>query len=534
MVVVTGVRIGISQGEQAAIEKAVAELGVGAGQVKNAYIIKASVDARRRTNMSMVYSVGLELTSDESAAVKRADKPCVTLREEREYTLAYGTQALQGRPVVVGFGPAGMFAGLLLARNGYCPLVLERGGDVDARVHAVEGFWQSGTLDTSTNVQFGEGGAGTFSDGKLTTRIGDPRCAWVLRELVRFGAPSEILYKAKPHIGTDLLRGIVKAIRQEIQALGGEIRFCTQLEDIDITPGGVRSITAGGEVIPAQAVVLAVGHSARDTFELLLSKQLVLEPKPFSVGVRIEHLQSEIDQGLFGEFAGHPALGKGEYQLSHRRGERAVYTFCMCPGGTVVPAASEDGGVVVNGMSEFARDKTNANSALVVSVDGHDFGGSAMGAIEFQRRLERAAFAAGGGGYKAPAQTVGEFIKGRTGLDTGKVQPSYALGVKPANMLDLFPQAITDMLRLGLLVFDGKLKGFAARDAVLTGVETRTSSPVRILRGESGESISAGGLYPCGEGAGYAGGIISAAVDGLKTAESIIAKYGGQRRTTCG
>lgn len=530
MVVVTGVRIGINQGEQAAIEKAVAELGVRESDVKNAYIIKASVDARRRTNMSMVYSVGLELAADESGAVKRADKPAVTLREEQEYTLTYGKQTLQNRPIVVGFGPAGMFAGLLLARSGYCPLILERGGDVDARVHAVEGFWQSGTLDTSTNVQFGEGGAGTFSDGKLTTRIGDPRCAWVLRELVRFGAPGEILYKAKPHIGTDLLRGIVKAIRQEIQSLGGEIRFCTQLEDIGITQGGVQSVTAGGELIPAQAVVLAVGHSARDTFELLLSKQLALEPKPFSVGVRIEHLQSEIDKGLFGEFAGHPALGKGEYQLSHRRGERAVYTFCMCPGGTVVPAASEDGGVVVNGMSEFARDKANANAALVVSVDGRDFGGSPMAAIEFQRGLERAAFAAGGGGYKAPAQTVGEFIKGRTGLETGKVQPSYALGVKPANMLDLFPQYITDMLRLGLLVFDGKLSGFAARDAVLTGVETRTSSPVRILRGESGESVSAGGLYPCGEGAGYAGGIISAAVDGLKTAESIIAKYAGNAR----
>ncbi|WP_312643723.1 FAD-dependent protein [Hydrogenoanaerobacterium sp.] len=525
MIVITGIRTEIAQGTQAAIERAIAELGIKQSNVKNSYIIKASVDARRRTNMSMVYSVGLELTCDEEEAVKKANKPSITLRSTEQTPLVFGSQKLNSRPVIAGFGPAGMFAGLLLAQNGYRPIILERGGDVDTRVQAVEGFWQGKGLDTATNVQFGEGGAGTFSDGKLITRINDPHCNYILREFVRFGAPQEILYKAKPHIGTDLLRGIVKAIRQEIISLGGEIRFCSQLEDFIISENKVQSVAAGGESLPSQVLVLAVGHSARDTFELLQNKQLALEVKPFSVGVRIEHLQSEIDKGLFGEFAGHSALGKGEYQLSHRRGERAVYTFCMCPGGTVVPSASEENSVVVNGMSEYARDKANANSALVVSVDSRDFGDNPMDAIRFQQRLERAAFTAGGSSYKAPAQTVGDFLKGRTGLNLGRVQPSYSIGTKASNMLDLFPQQITDMMRLGLLVFDSKIKGFAAHDAVLTGVETRTSSPVRILRNENGESISIGGLYPCGEGAGYAGGIMSAAVDGLKIAESIIQKY---------
>lgn len=527
MIVITGVRTGIGESESAAVEKAAAELGAWRGAVKSGCIVKASVDARRRTNMSMVYSVGLELTegAGEAAAVAAAGKASVTLRAAREHTLVYGTEPLAERPVVAGFGPAGMFAALLLAQNGFCPIVLERGGDVDERVRAVEGFWHGGALDTRTNVQFGEGGAGTFSDGKLTTRINDPRCEAILRELTRFGAPLEILYKAKPHIGTDLLRGIVKGIRHEIIALGGEVRFLTKLDDFSLSPGGLKSATANGEVLPTRVLVLAVGHSARDTFALLLQKQLALEVKPFSVGVRIEHLQSEIDKGLFGEFAGSPVLGRGEYQLSHRRGERAVYTFCMCPGGTVVPSASEEGGVAVNGMSEYARDGKNANSALVVSVDARDFGAGPLDAIGFQRGLEQAAFAAGGKNYGAPAQTVGDFLKGRTGLALERVQPSYAAGVRPANMLDLFPQQITDMLRLGLLVFDGKLKGFAARDAVLTGVETRTSSPVRVLRGEDGQALSAGGVYPCGEGAGYAGGIMSAAADGMRIAESIIAKY---------
>ncbi|MEG2372467.1 MAG: hypothetical protein RSB36_06745 [Hydrogenoanaerobacterium sp.] len=527
MIVVTGVRVGISDGEQAAIEKATAELDIKRVAIKSSYIIKASVDARRRTNMSMVYSVGFELESQrtEAVLVKKLNKPNVSIRLKTESKLVHGTTPLCSRPVVAGFGPAGMFAALTLAQNGFCPIVLERGGDIDARVSAVEGFWKGGSLDTQTNVQFGEGGAGTFSDGKLTTRISDSHCDAVLREFVRFGAPKEILYKAKPHIGTDKLRDIVKAMRKEIIHLGGEIRFLTQLNNFSLTSAGLEGVTANDDEFAAQVLVLAVGHSARDTFALLQKKEVALEVKPFSVGVRIEHLQKDVDKGLFGEFSGNNALGKGEYQLSHRRGERAVYTFCMCPGGVVVPAASEDGGVVVNGMSEYARAGVNANSALVVSVDKNDFGTDPMEAIAFQRKLEQAAFAAGGSDYKAPAQTVGDFLKGRTGLNLGTVQPSYANGVKAANMLDIFPQQIIDMMRLGLVVFGGKLKCFTAFDAVLTGVETRTSSPIRILRDETGEAHGTQGLYPCGEGAGYAGGIISSAVDGIKTAESIIAKY---------
>lgn len=527
MIVVTGVRTGISEGEQAAIEKATGELPIKRTEIKSSCIIKSSVDARRRTNMSMVYSVGFELADQrtEALVVKMASKPNVTQRLAAQSKLEHGTEPLESRPVVAGFGPAGMFAALVLAQNGFCPIVLERGADLDARVAAVEGFWQGGRLDTQTNVQFGEGGAGTFSDGKLTTRISDARCETVLGELARFGAPKEILYKAKPHIGTDKLRAVVKAMRKEIISLGGEIRFTSQLTDFTLTPTGLAGVTAGGDDLPARVLVLAVGHSARDTFALLREKQIDMEVKPFSVGVRIEHLQSEVNKSLFGEFSENRTLGAGEYQLSHKHGERAVYTFCMCPGGIVVPAASEEGGVVVNGMSEFARDKINANSALVVSVDKNDFGSDPMDAIAFQRGIEQAAFRAGGSDYKAPAQTVGEFLKGRTGLTLGAVKPSYANGVKAANMLDIFPQQITDMMRLGLVAFGGKLKCFTDFSAVMTGVETRTSSPVRIMRGGDGCAVGAAGIYPCGEGAGYAGGIVSSAVDGIKTAEHIVAKY---------
>lgn len=527
MIVISGIRTGIMEGFSHAAERAAAELGVSREKVKGSHVVKTSVDARRRGNISLVWSVGLELGSrgEEAAAVANCKKQTVTLHDPQPYRVPHGTEPLEHRPVIAGFGPAGMFAGLLLAREGYRPLILERGGPVERRVAAVERFWREGVLDTDTNVQFGEGGAGTFSDGKLTTRIHDPRCEFVLREFVRFGAPDEILYKAKPHIGTDLLRGIVRSIRREILALGGEIRFDTRLEDILCSTGRLCGVAAAGAEIPAEVLILAVGHSARDTFALLMKKQMELVVKPFSVGVRIEHLQGVIDRGLFGEFAGHPALGKGEYQLSHRQGDRAVYTFCMCPGGVVVPAASEESAVVVNGMSEYARDGRNANSALVVSVDGRDFGGRPEDAIAFQRGLEQAAYRMGGGGYRAPAQTVGGFINGRAELRLGRVEPTYAAGVEPAGLHTLFPPQITDMLRTGLLVFDRKLHGFACKDAVLTGVETRTSSPVRILRGEDGQAVSLPGVYPCGEGAGYAGGIMSAAVDGLRIAESVIARY---------
>ena len=527
MVLVTGVRVPIGATEEMAMEAARRAAGVTRGQAENSYVVKVSVDARRRQSISLVYSVGLCLTGDcdEADLVARANRPEITLRVAREMILRRGAKKLEHRPIVAGFGPAGMFAGLLLAREGYRPLILERGADVDARVSAVEGFWHGGALDSETNVQFGEGGAGTFSDGKLTTRIGDPRCDAVLRELARFGAPREILYRAKPHIGTDLLRGVVKTIRAEILALGGEVRFFTKLEDITLRDGALVGLTAGGQALPAQALVLAVGHSARDTFGLLEQKGVRLIPKPFSVGVRIEHAQADINRGLFGEFAGHPALGPGEYQLSHRVGERAVYTFCMCPGGTVVPSASEQGGVVVNGMSEYARDGKNANSALVVSVDARDFGSAPLDGVAFQRGLEQAAFLAGGKDYRAPAQSVGGFLQNKTGILPGGVEPTYARGVREAALHTLFPSQLGALLRVGLLQFNSKLPGFAAEGALLTGVETRTSSPVRVPRGEDCQAESTPGLYPCGEGAGYAGGIMSAAVDGLRVAEEIIARY---------
>ena len=525
MIVVTGVRLPIGAPEAEAVEQARRRLGAQCGAVKQACVVKVSVDARRRGNMSLVYSVGFSLEDEgaEAACVARAAHAGVTLRAPVRHTLARGEAPLSARPVVAGFGPAGMFAALLLAREGYRPLVLERGADVDERVRAVEGFWRGGALDTRTNVQFGEGGAGTFSDGKLTTRIGDWRCETVLRELHRFGAPPEILYKAKPHIGTDLLRGIVKALRQEIIALGGEVRFHAQLDGIETGPGGVRGVHVDGQALPAGALVLAVGHSARDTFQLLRQSGLTLEQKPFSVGVRIEHRQSDIDRALFGEFAGHAALGRGEYQLSLRQGGRAVYTFCMCPGGTVVASASEQGGVVVNGMSEYARDGQNANAALVVSVDGADFGPDVLGGVAFQRALEQAAFTAGGGDYRAPAQSVGAFLQGKPGILESGVSPTYARGVREAELGGLFPEEIKAMLCAGLADFGRKLPGFSAPGALLTGVETRTSSPVRLLRGENGQAVGMPGVYPCGEGAGYAGGIMSAAVDGIRTAEQIIA-----------
>ncbi len=521
-VLVRNIKISLSQSEQAAYEQALRRAGLSASQAASIYIAKASVDARKRSNIQLVYTVGIELAPgvDTGSVVAGGD---VVLSAPARPEIIRGAQRLESRPVIVGFGPAGMFAGLLLAREGYRPIILERGGDVATRTARVEAFWQGGGLHPGSNVQFGEGGAGTFSDGKLTTRIGDPLCGYVLEELVRFGAPEEILKKAKPHVGTDNLRRVVQALREEIIALGGEVRFESCVDSIGIKNQKLASVGYQGVRLPAQVAVLAPGHSARDTFELLLGQGVELTAKPFAVGVRIEHLQSRIDAALYGNQAGNPRLPVGEYQLSYRQGERAVYTFCMCPGGLVVPAASEQGGVVTNGMSEYARNRPNANAALVVSVGQEDFGPGPLAGVAFQRKLEQLAFAAGG--YRAPMQTAGSFLEGRSGGKLGQVQPSYAIGVTGAGLAELFPSAVTAMLQTGLRRFDRSLQGFAAPDAVLTGVESRTSSPVRITRGESHEAVGISGLYPCGEGAGYAGGIMSAAVDGLKTALKIIARY---------
>lgn len=524
-ILIHSIKTSIHEDRQEAVRKAIRLLGISEDSVQSAHIVKTSLDARKRTDVHFIHSVSVSLESGEQETVNRFSGNQVSLQLEQPLEVVVGSKKLEHRPVIVGFGPAGMFAGLLLARHGYRPLILERGSEIDRRVTDVEQFWKTGALNPQSNVQFGEGGAGTFSDGKLTTRIGDSKCGWVLKEFAAFGAPEEILYKAKPHIGTDRLREVVKNIRKEIIALGGEVRFDTMLTDLKIKSGKLAAAETASETIPAEVLILAAGHSARDTFEMLLHRGIAMEAKPFSVGVRVEHLQADINRGLYGELAGHPALPVGEYQLSHRVGERGVYTFCMCPGGMVVPSASEQEMVVTNGMSCYARDGVNANAAVAVSVSPSDFGNSPLDGMQFQRRLEHLAWQAGEKSCQAPAQDVGHFLDGKPGLTVGKVRPTYHLGVQPCDFNAVLPAFVADMLKAGLLSFDRKLNGFAARDTLLTGVETRTSSPVRILRGENLQSLAASGLYPCAEGAGYAGGIISAAVDGIRCALAVMVEY---------
>ena len=524
-IIVSNIKTGLNKDREGIFETARRAAKLKPEQIEAMYLVKSSVDARKKSNIHIVSSVSIVAKGSEEALVAKANSKDVQLQKQENLVFETGKDKLEHRPVIVGFGPAGMFAALVLARLGYEPIVLERGGDVDSRVAAVEGFWQRKELNTECNVQFGEGGAGTFSDGKLTTRISDPRCGYILEELIRHGAPEEIRYKQKPHVGTDKLRHVVKAIREEIKELGGEVRFGVKMEKILRKNGKICAVQTSEGELPCEQLILAIGHSARDTFQMLCDEQVFLEPKAFSVGVRIEHPQSLIDEGLYGDFAGHPALPKGEYQLSHRLNGRGVYTFCMCPGGEVVPSSSEENTIVTNGMSHFARDGENANSAVVVSVDAADYGEGPLAGVEFQRKLEHSAFELAGKTYEAPAQTVTSYLGGKLSLDKCSTTPSFACGVAERDLHKLFSKDVNFMLELGLRNFDRKIRGFGGDKAVITGPETRTSSPLRITRGEDLQALGIGGLYPCGEGAGYAGGIVSAAVDGVRVAQCIAESY---------
>lgn len=504
--------------------------GLEPERIKSLKIAKKSVDARNKSNVQFVYALDMEVFGDEDYIVSiLAWKDIVQIKETASLSFAPKTFAGGLRPVVAGTGPAGMFAGLALAEAGLRPILLERGKAVSERRKDVEFFWQTGHLNPESNVQFGEGGAGTFSDGKLMTGIKkDAFTARVLQELAAAGAPEEILYLAKPHIGTDKLAVVVRRIREKIVSLGGEYRFENRLENLIVRDGkltGLKIAAPGGKIYeqPTDRLILAVGHSARDTFEMLHKNGVYIEQKPFSVGVRIEHVQKSVDAAQYGRFAGHPALGAADYKLAaHFDNGRSAYTFCMCPGGMVVAAASEPGRVVTNGMSEFARDGKNANAALLVGVEPRDFGSAhPLAGMYFQRCLEEAAFRAGGGDYRAPAQLVGDFLKKQVSTAVGNVNPSYRPGVRFADLSAVLPDFVTETMRRAIVEMDGKLRGFAAADAVLTGVETRSSSPIRIMRDEHFEA-NIKGLYPCGEGAGYAGGIVSSAVDGLKTCLAVI------------
>ncbi len=525
-VIINQINGGLSESEASIIEKALKSVGLKATDVKKSAINKISLDARKRNNIHFVYSVYIEVNDKKTEQKLLKNKQCREVCDSK-LNPVFSDEKANGEIVIAGFGPAGMFCGLVLAEYGYRPVILERGKDVDSRVNDVNNYWSGSELNTESNVQFGEGGAGTFSDGKLTTRINDPLCRYVLEKFVEFGAPEEILVKAKPHIGTDNLRNIVKNIRERITELDGKILFNSKLDNFDLKNNTINSITYNQkEQIETSAVVLAIGHSARDTFEMLNEKQIFMQPKPFSVGVRIEHKQEDVNKSLYGKYAVNPALPVGEYQLSYRNSEgRGVYTFCMCPGGHVVPSASEENTIVTNGMSNFSRDGENANAAVVVSVSEKDYGSGILDGMNFARMLEQKAYSTANGEKTAPATTVRGFLDGTPSINTN-INPSYDRGIHKCELRDIFPKFVTDMLEIGLNSFSKKMKCFADENAVLTAPETRTSSPIRITRTENMNSLSAENLYPCGEGAGYAGGIMSAAVDGVKTALMIMSKIG--------
>lgn len=509
-------------------QKAAKKLRISKSQIKSFKILRESIDARKKDIIKFNYTLEIDTDNDEDLVRRLDDKDVKIETVKYSDEFSFGTKKLSERPVIVGMGPAGMFAGLLMARKGYKPIIIERGQKVEERTESVNSFWRGGKLNLQSNVQFGEGGAGTFSDGKLTTRIKDSRCDYVLEAFVKGGAPEDILYIGKPHVGTDILKDVVKKIREEIISLGGEVRFKSTLEDLIIKDGKLTAVIVNGETISCTNLVLAIGHSSRDTYEMLHKRGVILTAKPFAIGVRVEHLQSLIDENQYGKFAGHERLKAADYRLSYiaQNTKRAVYSFCMCPGGEVVAAASEEGRLVTNGMSYYKRDGRNANSALVVTVGPEDFGNSSpLSGMEFQRHYEALAYKVGGGNYIAPVQLVGDFLKDKASSKLGNIEPTYRPGYEFKELKQCLPNYVIDTLKEGLVDFDKKIKGFAHNDAVLTGIETRTSAPVRIERNENLQSTTVKGLYPAGEGAGYAGGIMSAAVDGLKIAESIMKEW---------
>lgn len=522
---VSGIRQDFDDLEEVAISKAFKKCGILPKDAKSSYIYRMSIDARHG-KISKVYTVVIDGVENDEKLVKKIDDFNIRYKEQTKFLLVTGKQKLCERPVVIGFGPCGIFAAYILAKYGYKPIVIERGQNIKERDKAVDKFSQKGCeLNENSNIQFGEGGAGTYSDGKLTTRINDSLCDEVLKILVKFGAPSEICKKAKPHIGTDILKNVVKKIRNEIIRLGGDIYFETKLTSINNKNGNLYSInTTKGEIFCTQAI-LAIGHSARDTFKNIYENGVFLQPKPFSVGVRIEHLQKNINYSLYGKNNKKINLPPAEYNVSHRYNSRACYSFCMCPGGSVVAAQSEQNTIVTNGMSYHARDGLNANSAIAVSVAVSDFeNNTPLGGVEFQRYIERSAFNLTGS-YKAPCQRFGDFLNDVKSKSCGSVKPTYPIGVEYAEIGKCLPNFVVEQIKIGICSFGKKIKGFDDKDALLTAPETRTSSPVRILRKSDFYSVNINGLIPAGEGAGYAGGIMSSAVDGIKAATCIIEKY---------
>jgi len=528
MLRITELKLPLDHPDEALREAIVQRLGISDEQLLSFNLFKRSYDARKKNSeLLFIYTIDLEASNEAELLSKFADDHNISVAPDVTYKYVGQAPAdLQARPIVVGFGPCGIFAGLLLAQMGFKPIILERGKEVRQRTKDTWGLWRKSVLNPESNVQFGEGGAGTFSDGKLYSQIKDPlhHGRKVLEEFVKAGAPDEILYINKPHIGTFRLTGMVEQMRQDIIALGGEVRFEQKVTDLLLADGQLSGVVLqSGEQLQSRHVVLALGHSARDTFRMLHAKGVYMEAKPFSVGFRIEHPQTLIDKARLGKYAGHPKLGAADYKLVyHAKNGRSVYSFCMCPGGTVVAATSEPGRVVTNGMSQYSRNERNANSGIVVGIDPErDYPGGPLAGIELQERLEAHAYVMGGSNYQAPAQLVGDFVAGKPSTALGSVEPSYKPGVTLGDLAPSLPDFAIEAIREALPAFDRQIKGYNLHDAVLTGIETRTSSPLRITRGADYQSLNVKGLFPAGEGAGYAGGILSAGVDGIRIAEAV-------------